>query len=65
MELMQFGLQMLVHQQQRLERPPDVAITCCDDFLDGDLGSLETHLYTLPLTTHDKYPLAIEAEFRT
>lgn len=44
MELMQFSLQMLVHQQKRLERSPDVAITCCDDFLDGDLGSLGTHL---------------------
>jgi hypothetical protein len=65
MKLIQFGLQMLVHQQKRFKRSPDVAITSCDDFVDGELGSLGTHCDTLPLKTRGKYPFAIGAEFRT
>jgi hypothetical protein len=66
MELIEFSLQMLVHQQKRLKGSPYVAITCCDDFLDGDLGRLGTHL-RLPYHSkiRDEYPVAIEAEFRT
>ena len=49
-ELMKFGFQMLVDEQQSLQCSMDVAIARCDDFLDSNIGTFGSH--TNPLHSH-------------
>lgn len=49
-ELMKFRFQMLIDKQQSLQCSMDVAIACCDDFLDSNIGSFGSH--TNPLHNH-------------
>ena len=49
-ELMKFGFQMLIDEQQSLQCSMDVAIAGRDDFLDSNIGTFGSH--TNPLHGH-------------
>jgi len=49
-ELLQFGFQVLVDQQQRFQRAVDVAIAAGHDFVDGRFLWSESHRRTLQLS---------------